>query len=282
MEHSGIYGAIEGVSHLQQWQVEEGYTNVKSVSTSTQHGTNRHRGIYDWTGQYSAYGGIPAYMPGEFFDFVGFKGPDSSGGLLLGDQLEGNVLVGSVAITWDFKTNTPISHVVQFGGNGALAFATGPEIVDAALPRDDTPCLGKIALYASPTETPIPHVTQAVLTFTREMKTAVNSGTSAGSGKCQTARRPGAAIDWSLAITTENGNEYAPLASGLVVNPRCYINATEYWDLIWGLIGKRTGLIANRETGDIISQTHNIEMKGFGASQGSIVMPGDVDFWAAP
>ena len=281
MEHSGIHGAIDGVPHLTQWQVEEGYTNNKTVSTSTQHGTNRHKGVYDWTGQYSALGGLPTYMPGDFFDFVGFKSPDAAGGLLLGDKLEGNVLVGSVAITWDWKTNAPLSHVVQFGGNGALAFTTGPEIIDAEIPLEETPCLGKIVTYVDPTETRILHVTQAVLTFTREMKTTINSGTSDGTGKCQTGRRVGAAIDWTLAITTEDGNENAVIKSGNIVNLRAYTTATLFYDLKWGMMGKRSGLTVNRMTGDIISQTHNAEMKGYNVTEGEIKLPGGTTWWPA-
>ena len=122
-------------------------------------------------------------------------------------------------------------------------------------------------------------MTQAVLTFTREAKTSVNSGTSAGDGSCLTARLPGAAIDWTLAITTEDGNEVTALASGTIHNFRAFIDATNFWDLKWGILAARTGLSVDRETGNIIGQTHNAEMKGFNSGAGNITLPGAGSAW---
>ena len=279
MEHSGRYGAIDGVASLRKWSINEGYTTQKSVASNTKSGTNRNKGIYDWTGSYSAFGSVPAAMPGETLSLSAYKSPSAAGLTSAGDIFSGTILVTQVAITWDFKTNAPISHEVQFGGDGALTMTTGALITDASTVEEEPPCLGKIVTFSG-SETRIPHVTQAVLTFTREAKTSVNSGTSAGSGACLTARRPGAAIDWTLAITTEDGNENTVLASGSILNFRCYVDGTDYWDLKWGLMGQRSGLTVDRESGNIIGQTHNAEMKGFNAGTvGHIKKPGEVTAW---
>lgn len=279
MEHTGRYGSINGVGAMRNWSINEGFTTVKSVASNTQHGTNRNQGIYDWSGQYAAYGHTPAAMPGEYLTLSAYKAPDAADDIDNGELFGGSVLVGSVAITWNFATNEPISHVVQFGGNGALSVSAGSPPADAASVAEFRPCDGKIAYFESPTVNRIAHVTQAVLTFTREMKTSVNSGTSTGSGSCTTIRKPGAAIDWTLAITTEDGNEVAALASGQIKNLRAYVDATDFWDLKWGIFGQRSGLQVDRETGNVISQTHNAEMKGFNSGVGNITKPGAGSAW---
>jgi hypothetical protein len=281
MEHSGQWGVIDGVAALRNWSIEEGYSDVASVHSGTKHGTNRNRGIYDWTGSYGAYGAVPFKMPGEYIELEAYKAPTAAGDPATGEVFKGDAYVISAAITWNFTTNEIISHVVNFGGHGDLEIDTSdPQLIDDASVTEPTPCAAKIALHAGDTTTTIAHVTQAVLTFTREAKTAVNSGTSSGDGKCLTMRHPGAAIDWTLALTTEDGNEVAALASGLVVNVRAFTNATEFWDLKWGIIGRRTGLQVDVETGNIISQVHNIAMDGFSAgAAGNITKPGAGSAW---
>jgi len=279
-EHSGQWGVINGVSALRNWSIEDGYTDVPSVHSGSLHGTNRNRGIYDWTGSYSAYGGVPSVMPGEYFDLEAYKAPTAAGDPATGEIFTGEAYVISAAITWNFQTNELISHVVNFGGNGDLTKTDTDQILDEAVVTEPTPCSSAIAYYVDPTLTKIAHVTQVVLTFTREAKTAVNSGTTAGTGKCTTLRHPGAAIDWTLAITTEDGNEVSALASGSTINIRAFVGAVDFWDLKWGIVGKRTGLQVDVETGNIISQVHNIAMKGFSSGvAGNITKPGEVTAW---
>lgn len=264
---------IEGVTGLRQWQISEGFTSSKMVASNTQHGTNRARGVYDWTGQFSAFGAIPPYFPGDYFDLSAYKAPDATGDPDNGDLLIGHALVGSVALTWDFKTNAFISYVVQFGGDGELVFDAGAQPEDSVAPAEFTPCSGKIAVHDGSAETVIPHITQAVLTLTREMKTSVNSGATDGAGKCLTARRPGAALDWTLVLTSEDANENPALASGSVTEIRLYYTSLLFWKLKWGIFEERSNITADRESGDIISQTYNAAMKGFktGSGVGSIL-----------
>lgn len=282
MEHTGIYGAVNGVSAIRNWSINEGYTTLKTVASNTQHGANRNRGIFDWTGSYLAYGHTPFKMPGEYLSFQGYKAPDAAGDVDNGEIFSGSAYVNSVAITINFQTNEIISHTVNFGGNGALSIVAGELIVDSSTVTEFPPCAGKVCVFDGTTLTRLEHITQAVLTFTREAKTTVNSGTSNGSGACLTKRYPGSDIDWTLALTSENGNEVPLLATGTIRNFRLFVDATLFWDLKWGLLGQRTGLQVDRETGNIISQVHNAEMKGFNAGvAGLISKPGGTQFWPA-
>ena len=280
MEHTGIYGAINGVSAVRNWSINEGYTTLKTVASNTQHGANRNRGIFDWTGSYLAYGHTPFKMPGEYISFQGYKAPDATGDVDNGDIFTGSAYVISCAITWNFQTNELINHTVNFGGNGELTISQGNLIVDESTVTEFPPCAAKACVYDGTTLTRLEHITQAVLTFTREAKTSVNSGSSTGDGSCLTKRYPGADLDWTLALTSENGNEAPMLATGLIKNFRMFVDATLFWDLKWGILGQRTGLQVDRETGNIISQVHNAEMKGFSAGTvGNITKPGGTVFW---
>lgn len=280
MEHSGQFGVIDGVSSLRNWTINEGFTTVKAVHSGSKHGTDRQRGIYDWTGSYSAFGGIPFKMPGEYLTLEAYKVPDATNDLDNGEIFTGSALVLSAAITWNFTTNEAISHVVNFGGNGELTIDNGEQILDASTDALLPPCSGKIAYFVDPRLTTIAHVTQAVLTFTREAKTSVNSGTSAGDGKCLTTRVPGSAIDWTLAITTEDSNEVAALATGSVLELRAFINASQFWGLKWGILGQRSGINVDVEGGNIVGATHNAEMKAnLAGVMGSITKPGTGPAW---
>lgn len=283
MEHSGRWGAIDGVAALRQWTIQEGYTTNKSAASNTAQGHNRTRGIFDWTGSYGAYGAVPAAMPGDYQTLEAYKAPDATNDETNGEIFNGEIYIISSVITWNFATNELISYVNNFGGNGALSITAGAPPADASSVDELTPCAGKIATWNGTTADRIPHVTQAVLTITREAKTTVNSGTSAGSGACTTKRQVGGPVDWTLAITTEDGNENALLASGLDAWFRCYVDGSEFWDLKWGLLGPRTGITVDDETGNIISQTHNAEMKGAKAGVlGLVHKPGAVAWWPAP
>ena len=280
MEHTGRYGRVNLVNAIRKWSIEEGYTTVKQVSSNTANGMNRNKGIFDWTGSYEAYGTIPYAMPGESQTFSGYKAPDAAGVLSTGQLFGGNIYIISSVITVNFATNDLISYVNTFGGNGDLTVSAGTQPADATLPTDQVPSEGKVTVYDGTTETRLENITQAVLTFTREAKTAVNSGSITGTGKATTKRLPGAAIDWSLALTSEKGIEEPLLATGTITEFRIYVNATQYWKLQWGILGKRTGLVVDVEGGVVISQVHNAEMKGYNlGAKGSISKPGAISFW---
>lgn len=286
MEQSGIYATIQDVVALRQWTIDEGFTTNSQVASNTAQGTNRTKGIYEWSGNYQAWGATPAKMPGDVFTGEFYKAPDAAGDPDNGEIFTGTCVVNSVAITWDFTTNQVISHQVNFGGSGDLAVSAGAWVEDTGAWAEPTPCLGKVVSYNGTTESVIPHITQAVLTITREMVSSVNSGTSGGSGKCLTIRKPGAAVDWTLSLASDNGNEDALVASGVITNLRLYTTASAYWDLKWGIFEKRSGLVVNVETAEIISQTHNAAMKAFNVvssvmTKGHIKKPDTTTWWPA-
>lgn len=262
MEHSGKFGRIGSVPAIRQWSLEDGFSDNKVVHSGTAGGTSRSKGIFDWTGSCGGFGHTPPYFPGAIVPVELYKAPDASGDTANGDIANGNIHINQVSIVLDFATNQAIGWQMNFGGNGDLVWDTGA--MPVGVPQAEfPPCAGKVVLVADDgtTETIIPHVTQATLTLTNEAKTFVNSGTTTGTGKCTTGRAAGQGLDWTLAIASQDGNENAALASGTTVHVRVYVTATAFYSLKWGLVGKRSGLNVNVESGEIISQTYNIAQK---------------------
>lgn len=285
---TGNFGTVNSVPNLRSWSITRTKANNKQASSALQDGTNREVGPLDWSGSYSAYGHSPVHMPGSYISFVGYKNPSSAGDKATGDILSGSALIQSVAITWDFATNAPISYVANFGGHGDLTESTGAPYSDSAVPTFFPPCVGKIELVQTPTPVRVSHVKQAVLTISKEVKTEVNSGTSAASGKCTTMRYPGGPVDWSLAITRSEGNVDADFVEGAIVELKLYVDATNFWHLKWGMVGDQSGITVNRESGDVIQFTNNIEMKAVNLvtatpTIGLIKLPGaGSNWWPAP
>lgn len=272
---------------FRNWSISEGYTTNKIVHSGTQLGSDREVGIHDWSGSFSCYGPKPLYMPGTVVSASFYRAPDSTGDEDNGDIYTGLIYIESVAITINFVTNEVIGHVVNFGGSGSLTVSQGSPFADATPPVNSTPCFGKVVTFVTGTpdvETVIEHVTQVTLTFTREAKTSVNSGESDSTNKCLTVREPGAAIDWTLAISTEEGSRTAVLIPGYKHKFRVYVTTvygtTQSYELVWGLVKDITGLTVDRETANIIAQTYNVEMKGFiSGVAGNITLPGEVSAW---
>lgn len=262
MEHSGQHATISGVPALRQWQMTEGYNATTKVHAGTAGGTDREKGIHNWSGSFSGYGVSAALTPGQLVTAQFFKGPDAAGSLAAGEILTGSIYIEQLTINWAFDTNESINWAVNYGGNGLLSFVNGAR---PAVPAEDksTPCAGKIVLVndAGTVETVIPHLKSASLVLTRSAVASVNSGSTAGVNKCVTTRRKGPALDWTLSLVSEEGNEQANVASGNVSIIRCYVDATRFYELKYGLFLERSGLTADAQTGALIGQTFNAAMK---------------------
>lgn len=263
MDWSGKDGSIAGVAAVRQWSISEGYSLNTAVHSGSAGLTDRDQGIYDWSGSASGYGATLPYMPGQIVSASFFKGPNAAGLLTAGEILAGSIYVDQLVLNWDFEKNARLNWSMNFGGNGVLSFSSGARPVP---PAEDfaTPCAGKFEII---TETPstylMRHVKSATLTFTRPAIVSVNSGDAVGANKCLTTRKKGPALDWTLAITSDDSNEAAELASGLVRTVKAYVDATRFYELKWGIFGQRSNISVDIETGKIIGQTYNLSMKGF-------------------
>jgi hypothetical protein len=265
---SGKYAVADGISTLRDWGATETHTLAKAVASNTGGGTARRRAVKSWAGNYNTYGGTPPYMPGDIFTFAGYVGP-TDGVSGDGPVLTGDVMVDSVAITWNFGTQDILSIASAFSGHLAPSWETDEysDLTDVDAPE----LVGTKIQYAvagSGEFADVPNVLQAVLTINTANQAYVNSSTGAWTG-----RRKGNA-DWTLALTIQDeliftrGGDYVL---------RLFVDETNYYSLKWGKCGEATQITVNSETGAIIQHTANFGMNAqrLGVSGlGHIVLPG--------
>ncbi len=283
---SGRLAALDGVSTLASWSLEQTSNPASFVTGNMQNGTGRQRGPKDWTGNYACKGGNPIKLPGEYFDFLGLCSPSddeefsANGGT--GVCYSGRAIVDEVAITWNYETNDTIAHTVKFSADGELvedvdtvADATDPD-VPASIDNlvllgtgDDDEGSGS----ASGADLPLTTVT---LTITAANVAYLNAQTA-----LWTRRKPGPAVDWTLAAAMhEESGINLPFVLGDDIEVTCPVGSAGDWLLRWGHVLSFTGITVDRTSGAIIAQTVNLSMNGWkGSSLGYIKKPGGTTFW---
>jgi hypothetical protein len=271
---SGKFAVINGVTGVRQWSINETEATNKVVASHTVGGTARTGGVGSWTGSFNAFGHSPLWLPGQLVSFLGYIAPSSGVFGTIGPTRNGQAMVNSVVITWNFKTGELISHVVNFEGHLALTTGTGTHM-DIATPDYPPLCGVKISTFDGTDRTEIPNITQATFTLTSANTAYTNSSTG-----CTTGRKDGP-LDWTLALALEQPEKPLDIGSDhiihLGVDPA---DEDLVWELKWGKVKEYTGLQVNRETGEIVAQTLNIEMNGFvDGVLGQIVQPDLTVVW---
>lgn len=274
--HSGKFGVVNGQSTVRNWSISDTMNNPKFVASNTQGGTGRRRGIRSWSGSYNQYGVYPVALPGQIVSFGGYTAPDNdvSGN---GKRYSGNIIIDSIAATWNWGSGDILSLVTNFSGHLALSSSTG-SYSDATDPTTPEVCGTKLE-YSTDGSTwdELTNLTQAVLTITSANQAYVNSSTN-----CETGRKPGP-LDFTLALTRQECDTEADFAKGDDLQIRIYDTDSTFWLLKWAKVKEFTGLTVDTETGAIIQHTVNLEMNGFvDGDVGQIVLPDDSVLWPNP
>jgi len=283
--HGGKRGRVNGVNTMRRWSVSETERLAKAVASNTLLGTQRQRGARAWTGSYDSYGEQPiaGAMPGETFSFSAYGAPsdDISGNGLL---YEGDCVVRQIQQKWDWKGGAILQHTVNFDGHLELDKVSGADPGDTVAPN--CPMVGgtKITWAANggTPETELPNLAQATLTISSAVSDYVNSSTYIG-GTLWTGRKSGP-IDWSLSITQEDDERLTGIFDiGDVVNLRLFTDSSLYWELTTGRVAGFNNIRVDRESGEIIGRTIEIEMNAYyGSSAGHIKLPGGTTWWPFP
>jgi len=287
--HSGKFGAVDSVTTVRNWGIEQISASQPFVASNTKGGTGRRRGVKDWSGQYSCYGHTPPAMPGEFFDFEGYTAPDNDTWGANGLTYYGNAIVDSIALTLNFESSELFNFQTSFSGNGALA-RKSDVVSDATDPEAHTPLdarvlildpggdvLGSDSGSASGGEEFC--VTNLNFTITSATQTSVTSCTNGWT------ERHGGPIDMTGSMTVQ---DIDPSSFGLEIWDdviiRIYVDGTDFWELKWVHIKDFTGLTVDRETGAIMSMGISFEMNGFLENYGTgrILLPGAGSNWWPP
>jgi hypothetical protein len=268
---SGKFGMVNGQSAVRNWQTTLTSSPKKYVASHSAQGPGRRPGIQDWTGSFGCYGAKPLVMPGETFTFGGFTGPTTGVEATNGDAYGGSAIVESVALTWNWESGDILSHVVNFGGNGAWA-KTLAHYED----NGDPELRETIGLGAEVDGETIDNVTTITLTITAENKTYVNSSTAGWT------KRVAGTIEATLSLGLQNTNvDDLVIGIGEDCEFKLFVNDEDFWLLRWMHFKDISGLQANREGGDIVALTCNFEMQGLDAANeiGCIVLPGETTAW---
>ncbi len=288
---SGDFGSVAGISSVLDFSISENRETKTYKASNTAGATGRTKGIFGFSGTYSALGAIPQLMPRD--KVVGqqfFLGPDDgvyNATSMLGTVYVGDIIINQVAINWNWETQDPITHTVSFSGEGALNRTYGAAFIPdttAVNVNDVCPTKVEIADDIPTAFYELEDLTTAVLTFTAANQEYANSNTN-----CAKKTIPGG-IDFTLGMsrqeTKQQVNQQNPtfeleIESGIDYQIRMYTDATEFWLLKWAIMKDHTNI-----RGDIqgspsapVGFDKSFEMQAFNSGViGQIVFP-DTNIW---
>lgn len=278
-EHSGKFGVVDGQTTVRNWNVSESQSAQAFVASNTGGATGRRRGVKDWSGGFSQFGGTPLVMPGEVLTFKGFTAPDNdvSG---VGKTYEGDAIIDQIVVSWNWETGGIIATDYTFSGNGELTKATDTVVdtTDVDVPESCGTIVKTAIVYPAgvPTWIELVKLVSAQLTITAANQTVINSSTA------NWTERKAGVIDWAVSIVSQDLDAITDADMDTEdLGLQLYINATEFWSLTFGIIQGQGGITVDRESGAIINQTINVEMNGYDTAEGEgeIILPGAGAAW---
>lgn len=250
------------VTHMRNWNLTDVQAPVTYSSSQTKLAMGRKTGIRSWQGSFQGYGGYPGFVPGEYLDFLGYKGNDA-GDETPSEVAGGEILITSLDITWNWQSNEVISWQAAFTGNGEIAYTTP----DLELPSDGTAPPTPCNTQWNRNTVAIPALTTGTLNLSCTAIETVNSNSYAN-GFCWKGVKPGIK-DAKASVTQESDTQ--PYTVGELITLRCNIDATTYWELAYMHFLGYSNIQVNRETGAIITQNLDYEMSIIsGSTTGSI------------
>lgn len=123
--YSGRYGSINGVSQVQNWNLEITASDNAHANSFTRGAKMRDPGVFDFTGSYNFCGAnsFNTSLASEGSTFELYSGSLAYGGT--GVKYSGTALWTSVGITADIPSGARVITAIQIAGNGPLTQATG-------------------------------------------------------------------------------------------------------------------------------------------------------------
>jgi len=277
---SGKFGVVNGHTTVRNWSVSETFTTHQIIASNTKGGSLRKPGIKDWNGSFLQNVDAPVNMPGEEFTFGGLSWPSTGAEGGSGFVYSGEAIVENIAVAWDFTSGAPIALTTNFAGNGELSKTTAA-YTDSVAP--DPPCADndtKIEIVGGGAGSgggdEVCGITQATLNVLATNPSYVNSCTGGWT------KRKGGPIDWNLALTIEEADLSAlPFDVDDYVEIKAFIDSDSYWHLKYGIVRDFSNFMVDRESGNIISVTANIEMSSHNdsATLGLVKVPDGEENW---
>lgn len=279
---SGKFGFVNGESTIRNWSLSETMTTHAVYASNTKGAPRRKKGVSDWSGSFLQSVIAPTNMPGDTFNFVGHASPTSGVEGESGFAYSGPAIVESLAVNWDWSTGAPIGQTVNFAGNGALTktAATGADATDPDVPCADSNT--KIEIVDSDGgsggsgDDELCGLTSATLNLLAANQAYTNACTGGW------AKRIAGTIDWNLALNIQEADPSSlSFGRGDYVEIKAYVDIDSFWHLKWGIVRDFTNFVVDRDTGNIIGFTINVEMSTHDdtPTEGHIIAPDSGSNW---
>lgn len=275
--YSGLLGAVNGVSSVQQWQINDDMDIHAMGASNTLGGKVKKQGTKHWGGSMVQFGANPLnQMPGDLIDFVGFVGPEN-GVSGTGPAYIGSAMVDSIDLTWDWATNAPLMITTNFSGAGALAYdPEHAEILDETALAVVCAQNDQLKVLYSEYDTEWDNLESINLNISRANLEYTNSSSVGWK-----SRKKGP-FDFTL-TAIEHEIKRTRFSKGDFVQLKLFVSPDDYWLIRWGMVKSFTGITVNRDTGEIVKQTVNFEgsIRDYqGTNVGSIILPSETVAWA--
>lgn len=216
---------IECVRNFTLHDTTKLYAAYCSGSGDTAHrgGPLREDGNDDWKGQWGAYGGKPAILPGVDFTF--------NGNDRLGQGFAGAAIGARADIIWDIEGGTYIHHFVQVEADGALEadkdWSATAVITDSGTPIPLLPLANGAATMTIDSGSV---VNQTDMTHARLILISKNAPYITSSTASATYREAGNRDAYVIWRRYFSENADLPIR-GTAYNVKIYVNATTCWDI---------------------------------------------------
>jgi hypothetical protein len=268
----GDKATVNGASTTQQWKINYLEDDRPYGASNTQMGTGRECGVVDWTGQYWAYGGLPASFPGDALAFAG-EGT-------LGVGASGTAIVERMVILWKQERNDYLRHIVSFAGNGDLALTSGA-VTDSSVPN--LPCGAPLlAKFGDVTLDDVREMTLDVSRRHGKPPGQLGNRPYSSSSYPGTIRRKKGYLDFTVTIDCYVNAYTALPALKAATNLKLYTTALLYWELQWARIESINEIGAHVEDAELMNVVIEAKMQAacLGAL-GYIKVPGATTKWPA-
>lgn len=265
---------------IRTWGISSSADIQKLVHSASKKGSARTAGNTDWTGKYTAYGHTPVKLPGDSFTFKGVvKGTGSNN-----VEAQGTAIIDAVEIEWDIEGGKPISHVVEFGGNGALTFVNnGTAALDAVIAAPVASIGTKLELWtvaASPAK-------DVEITDVRTMKLRIERPSLAYASSATSGGKRRVSGNWDANLTaTVYWDDWSTLpAVNAVREVRAFVDGSTYWQMKWGILREQSGLDVDVEAPGLVGCTLTWDMQAITTvaatpTLGQIAKPGGAAVWS--
>lgn len=274
---SGQYGAVkigsEVASTITNWQINSTSTTNAYTASNTKGGTGRKPGMRSANGSFAGMGPIPAVLPGQRFNFVGFTGPSNGTSTGQGKLYSVPAIAESASITWDYEGRGFVNYTLNFISDGQLSVTTGASIQDTSYPIAIQPDPDKtIEIVGEETQECYWNIANATLNLNCNISTYSNTCT----GGWQQAS-PGA-LDWSLSCSVQNDDITAyPFDVGDDIALRLYGDSENYWLLKWLHCREMSGLTVDIAGNGLVTFSMNFDGNGFFDEKKGVVQYGNSD-----